>query len=104
MQHTPRSEERGLLRVALHPSFSQKFPLTKSKHLWILKTLASAFFFFFQVTAGEKRVRKEEIPTSSISYYGMYCNYKMQIIKDHTDNEKVKSSVNRFVKQLFKSQ
>lgn len=81
--------------MALHPSFSQKFPLTKSKHLWILKTLASAFFFF-QVTVGENRLRKEEIPTSSSSYYEVYCDYKMQVIKDHTDNEKVKSSTNGF--------
>lgn len=47
---------------------------------------------------GENRFRKEEIPTSSILDYEMYCDYKMQVIKDHTDNEKVKSSVNGFAK------
>lgn len=50
---------------------------------------------------GENRLRKEEIPTSSILYHEMYCDYKMQVVRDHTDNERVKSSVNEFAKYLF---
>lgn len=50
--------------------------------------------------AGENSLRKE-IPPSSISDYEMYCDYKTQVIRNHAENKKVKSSVNGFAKYLI---
>lgn len=64
--------------------------LKKCKHLWILKTLASAFFI--SGNSWRKQTQKIKIPATSI------LSYKIQVIKDYGIREKVKSSVNEFVK------